>query len=122
VDNNAVYYKSFVVFGPAIFVVMLILTPNGHSESASKIKVSEEKTREEMVVLSRQLGVTCAECHNVQNFADTSKKTFKTAKDHLRIVEALRSNGFDGKKGPEASCFMCHQGTLRPKYKESANK
>jgi hypothetical protein len=121
-NNNAVYYKSMVVFGPAIFIVMLILSPSGHSESASKLKLTEEKTREEMVVISRQLGVTCAECHNVQNFASGEKKTFKVAKDHLRIVETLKQNGFDGKKGPEATCFMCHQGDLHPDYKESITK
>jgi hypothetical protein len=121
-DNNAVYYKSLFVSGPAIFIVLLILTPSGRSESASKIKIDEEKTRQEMVVISRQLGVTCAECHNVQNFALSDKKSFKVAKDHLRIVEVLRAQGFDGKKGPEASCFMCHQGALRPVFKESLTK
>lgn len=122
VENNAVYYKSMFVFGPAIFVFLLILTPNGHTESASKMKVDEEKTRQEMVVLSRQLGVTCAECHNVQDFTNGDKKTFKVAKDHLRIVATLRSQGFDGKKGPEATCYMCHQGKLRPDYKEHLEK
>lgn len=120
--NNAVYYKSMVVFVPAVFVVLLILSPNGHSESPSKMKVSEEKTRQEMVVISRQLGVTCAECHNVQNFASAEKKPYKIAKDHIRIVETLRAHGFDGKKGPEATCYMCHQGDLHPDYKEAVSK
>lgn len=120
--NNAVYYKSLVVFGTAIFLIMLILSPKGYSESASKLKTNEEKVRQEMIVISRQLGVTCTECHNVQNFASDEKKTFKVAKDHMRITETLRTNGFDGKKGPEASCFMCHQGKLRPDYKEVLTK
>ncbi|WP_413288359.1 photosynthetic reaction center cytochrome c subunit family protein [Bdellovibrio sp. HCB337] len=120
--NNAVYYKSLVVFGAAIFLIMLILSPKGYSESASTLKTNEDKVRQEMVVISRQLGVTCTECHNIQNFASDEKKTFKVAKDHMRITETLRGSGFDGKKGPEASCFMCHQGKLRPEYKESIKK
>lgn len=120
--NNATYYKSLVVFGAAVFVIMLILSPKGHTESASKIKVKEEQVRKEMIVISRQLGVTCTECHNVQNFASDEKKLFKVAKDHMRIVETLRGNGFDGKKGPEATCYMCHQGELKPDYKENLEK
>jgi len=116
--NNAVYYKSLIVFGAALFVGMLILSPKAYTESAAKLKTTEEKIREEMIVISRQLGVTCSECHNVQNFANADKKAFKVSKDHMRIVETLRGNGFDGKKGPEASCFMCHQGKLRPDYQE----
>lgn len=120
--HNATYYKSLVVLGAAIFIIMLILSPKAHTESASKLKSKEEKIRDEMLVMSRQLGVTCSECHNVQNFPSDEKKAFKVAKDHLRIVETLRDAGFDGKKGPEASCFMCHQGTLRPKFQEDLSK
>ena len=120
--NNAVYYKSLVVFGAAIFIIMLILSPKAHTESVSKMMASDDKTRQEMIVVSRQLGVTCAECHNVQNFSSDEKKSFKIAKDHMRIVQTLRSNGFDGKKGPEATCYMCHQGDLHPDYKETEAK
>jgi hypothetical protein len=120
--NNATYYKSLIVFGAAVFIVMLILSPKGHTESASKIKANENQVRQEMIVISRQLGVTCAECHNIQNFASDEKKTFKVAKDHMRILETLHSNGFDGKKGPEATCYMCHQGELHPDYKDPTEK
>lgn len=116
--NNAVYYKPLCLFGAAVFIIMLIMSPKGYSESASKLKTNEEKIRQEMIVISRQLGVTCTECHNIQNFASDEKKTFKVSKDHIRITETLRANGFDGKKGPEATCYMCHQGKLQPNYKE----
>lgn len=120
--NNATYYKSLVVFGAAIFIIMMIMSPKGYTESASKLKTNEDKVRQEMIVISRQLGVTCTECHNVNNFASDEKTGFKVAKDHMRIVETLRSNGFDGKKGPEASCYMCHTGKIRPEYKEKLEK
>lgn len=120
--NNAIYYKSLVLVSAALVIVMLLLSPKGHGESPAQFKESETKTREEMIVIARQLGVTCTECHNVQNFASDEKKTFKIAKDHMRIVATLKANGFDGKKGPEASCYMCHQGDLKPDYKETVGK
>ncbi len=121
-SHNATYYKSLIVFGAAIFIIMLILSPKAHTESAKKLKANEDTIRQEMVVISRQLGVTCTECHNVQNFTSDEKKTFKVAKEHMRIVATLRDNGFNGKKGPEATCYMCHQGELHPEYKENLGK
>lgn len=90
------------------------------AESAQNLKKSEEKVREEMIVISRQLGVTCTECHNVQDFKNGDKKTFKVGLEHIKLTEMLRENGMNGKSGrPEASCFMCHHGKLRPDYKEA---
>ncbi|XGC81754.1 hypothetical protein ACES2L_04565 [Bdellovibrio bacteriovorus] len=88
------------------------------SQSVAKFVTKEEKIREEMITISRELGVTCAECHNVQNFRDDSKKTFKVGKEHMKLTQMLKDNGFDGKKGPMATCYMCHRGKLVPDYKE----
>ncbi|MBO9667238.1 MAG: photosynthetic reaction center cytochrome c subunit [Bdellovibrio sp.] len=88
------------------------------AEPVSKFVTKEEKIREEMVVISRELGVTCTECHNVQNFASSEKKTFRVGKDHMKLTQMLKDNGFDGKKGPMATCYMCHRGKLSPDYKE----
>ncbi|WP_413584871.1 hypothetical protein [Bdellovibrio sp. HCB274] len=90
----------------------------GHANSVPKFVKSEEKIREEMVTISRELGVTCTECHNVQNFTDGSKKSFKVSKEHMKLTQMLKENGFDGKKGPTATCYMCHRGKLMPDYKE----
>ena len=90
------------------------------AESVKQFVTKEEKIRAEMVTISRELGVTCTECHNVQNFSDSSKKTFKVSLEHMKITQMLKNNGFDGKKGPEASCFMCHRGKLIPAYEETS--
>lgn len=71
-----------------------------------------------MVVISRHLGVTCTECHNLKNFRDDSKKAFKVSLEHMKWVELLKANGMDGKNAPEATCYMCHRGLLQPAYKE----
>ena len=84
-----------------------------HSEAAENFKKEQEIVRVQMVQLSRELGVTCTECHSTKNWKDESKASFKIAKDHIKTVEVLRNSGFNGKKYPEASCFMCHQGHLK---------
>lgn len=97
----------------------LILGTMAYSQTPEKIKQSEEEIRQEMITISRQLGVTCSECHNVKNFTDDSKKAFKVSLKHMKMVELLKLNGLSGSNSePEASCYMCHKGKLRFKYKE----
>lgn len=104
------------------FLFLLLLIPRVHAESVTQLVTNEEKVREEMITISRELGVTCTECHNVQNFREGSKKTFKVSKDHMKLTQMLKENGMDGKKGPLATCYMCHRGKLMPEYKEPVAK
>jgi hypothetical protein len=97
----------------ALSIFLLLYSEGALTESAEVFKKEQEIVRVQMVQLSRELGVTCTECHSAKNWKDSSKATFKIAKSHLKTVELLRSNGFNGKKFPEASCFMCHQGHLK---------
>lgn len=98
---------------------LFLLIPQAHSKSVTTFVTNEEKIREEMINISRELGVTCTECHNVQNFKDDSKKTFKVSKEHMKITQMLKENGFNGKNNaPAATCYMCHRGKLMPEYKE----
>lgn len=102
------------------FLFLLLLTfpafETAQSQSADKIKSSEEQIRQEMLTISKQLGVTCGECHNLKNFASDEKPSFKVSLDHMKLVDLMRERGMDGKRGPEASCYMCHQGQLKYKY------
>lgn len=108
-----------LIIGTAMtFAKLQVSLSQASAESAVGLKKSEDKVRAEMVVISRQLGVTCNECHNLQNFKNDEKKTFKVGLEHMKITQMLKEKGFDGKKGPEASCYMCHQGELRPDFKE----
>ncbi len=102
-----------MIYSVSIFLSALLYSSGGQTESAVRFKKEQEIVRIQMVQLSRELGVTCTECHSSKNFKDGSKATFKIAKDHMKTVEILRNSGFNGKKYPEASCFMCHQGKLK---------
>lgn len=103
------------------FFVFLIFSSQVQGEGVGKIITNEEKIREEMVQISRELGVTCSECHNVQNFADATKKSFQISAKHMKLTNLIRANGFDGKNGPIMTCYMCHRGKLIPDYKEPAS-
>ncbi len=111
--------KLLVIVFSFSLLILLFFAPEGRSQSAAKIKSHDEVVREQMIEMSRQLSVTCTECHRVDNFKDDKKPNFKIAKDHLEIVELLKSKGFDGKAGPVATCYMCHRGALTPAYKEN---
>lgn len=94
-------------------------SPTAFAQSAQDLKKSEAQIRVEMLTISKQLGLTCLDCHNSSNFASDEKKNFKVAQEHIKITEMLKERGFDGKRGPEASCYMCHRGELKPPYLDS---
>lgn len=105
------------IFIVLIFIMNIIVEVQ--AQTPEKLKQTEEEIRQEMITISRQLGVTCTECHNVKNFKDDSKKSFKVSLKHIKMVEFLKLNGLSGNNSePEASCFMCHKGKLHFKYKE----
>ena len=117
--------KSFPSWGLRLTTVLAplaLLLPQALAESVTSFVTKEDKIREEMITISRQIGVTCTECHNVQNFSNDSKKSFRVGKEHMKLTQMLKENGFDGKKGPEATCYMCHRGKLRPDFKEPVSE
>lgn len=102
---------------------MIVLTFKfAFAQTAEKIKKTEEEIRQEMIKISRQLGVTCTECHTTKNFKSDEKPNFKVSLSHMKVVEQLKQNGMSGKGNePEASCYMCHRGHLKYAYKEKFN-
>lgn len=101
-----------------IIPLLISLAMTASAQTASKIKTDEELMRESMLVISRQLGVNCTTCHNPENFRSDKKVEFKVAREHMKLTQLLIDSGLDGKKGPKASCYMCHRGELKPKYQE----
>ena len=88
------------------------------AQSAAAVKLQEEAVRKQMVSISRQLGVTCTVCHKTDNFKSDEKMQFRVALEHIKITQLLIDNGMDGKKSPQADCYMCHRGQLSPDFKE----
>ncbi|MEQ1879000.1 MAG: hypothetical protein ABL958_20340 [Bdellovibrionia bacterium] len=111
--------RSTVIFA-LVFGVQAVSSGTEPAKPAPKTTVTalELAQREAMVKISRQLGVTCNHCHDVKDFKDAKLENFKIAKEHMRVVELLNTQGFTGKKAPKADCFMCHRGKAMPDYKE----
>ena len=87
------------------------------AQTPSKLKTEEELMREQMVGMSKELGVTCTTCHNSENFKSDKKMEFKVAKEHMKLTQLLIDAGMNGQnKAPKASCYMCHRGELRPPF------
>lgn len=105
------FLKVFIL-GSFITTVNLI-SQNLWAESAAQIKMTESQIREQMIQITKELGTSCAECHDTQNFKNSSLPNHRVGKDHLKIVQMLRDNGMNGRNGPEASCYMCHRGQLK---------
>ena len=109
----------FVSKAVLIFIPTLLIAPKAQGQLPSKIIADDQAYRDYMLKITRQLGTTCAACHNLNNFSSSEKIEFKTSKDHIRITQALIDAGFDGQnKRPMADCYMCHRGKMKPDYRE----
>lgn len=115
-----------IILGTCVAVLgLMFFSEPGLSQSsqlagARELKLRDEQVREQMIVISRQLGVNCLTCHETDNFKSDKKSEFKISKDHMRIVQVLIDNGMNGVGGqPKADCYMCHRGELKPAYKEN---
>lgn len=114
--NNNLSPKSYPILILFLFLLVPELSP---AQIPEEIKKTEETIRKEMITLSRHLGTTCIECHNLKNFKESTKVSFQIAQKHLKAVELLKLNGFSGKNSePEISCYTCHQGKLKFNHKE----
>jgi hypothetical protein len=104
------------------WILLIFIAMFSQAQTAEKIKKSEEEIRQEMIKISRQLGVTCTECHSTKNFKSNEKPNFKVSLSHMKMVEVLKQNGLSGKGGePEATCYTCHRGQLKFDHKEKFN-
>jgi|GEM_PF-227787 len=115
--------SQFQIFNIILFLIIpsFELARGAESSSALKLKLTETEVREQMIKISAELGVACTECHNVNNFRDESLVNFRVAREHMKLVEVLKSAGMNGQKNqPEASCFTCHRGQLKYEHKMKA--
>ena len=103
------------------FAVLITILATGllaaAQEPAASMTDHEIKVRQYWVQISKELGVTCDYCHNVNNFKSFEKPQMKRTQEHVRIVELLNKKGFTYKDAPKADCYMCHRGKAIPDFK-----
>ncbi len=85
--------------------------------SPAKMNDADIRVRNEMLTISRQLGVTCNYCHNPDNLKDGSLKTHQIAKKHIELVKMLNSDS-EKRLIFQADCFTCHRGQAKYNWKE----
>jgi hypothetical protein len=112
----------FFLLVPPLFVPQSLFSS---TEIVSADASTEIRTK--MMAWSRQLGVTCVHCHNLENFKDKAKLTFKTALKHSQMVRVLQDEVFTERDKGNAlkikvDCYMCHRGKDLPAYQEPANQ
>lgn len=96
-------------------------------ENLQPVANEATEVREKMMVWSRQLGVTCVYCHNLDNFKDDKKNAFKVSLSHSHMVKVLQEEIFHERdKGNvlkvKVDCYMCHRGKDQPSYSEPPNR
>lgn len=106
--------KETIFLTVIALIVVVLLAPPAKTQSARNLKQTEQQIREEMLQITKELGTTCVACHQTNNFKDSSKKAFQVGAQHMKLVAVMKANGFDGKNGPEANCYMCHRGEIKP--------
>lgn len=101
----------------SLVVTTFALVAMGGSLNAPVKSDGDIAIRQNMVQISEQLGVTCTHCHDPNNLKSDKMKTWKVAKEHIRVTELLNSKaGFGGH--PKVDCYSCHRGEAIPKPRE----
>jgi hypothetical protein len=114
-----------------IIVALFIILPSPFIYSSEETTPITNPTpgdsKERMLGWSRQLGVTCVHCHNLDNFKDATKPTFKMSMLHRQSVRILQEEVFNQRdKGHvlkvQVDCYMCHRGKALPDFREPPNQ
>jgi len=79
---------------------------------------SVQETKTAMKVISKDLGVKCKFCHNLDNFADDSNKHKKIARSMMQMTGSLNKDYFSWEGAREITCWTCHQGSAEPPKKK----
>jgi hypothetical protein len=100
-----------------LLLIFLPLTCFSAPSKNAPLKDSDIKTRDYMVELSRQIGVTCTHCHDLKDFKKSDKPAYKLGQTHIEMV-AMLNEKYAGKVGEKVDCYMCHRGQPKWDYQE----
>lgn len=119
--------KNWLVFPllVALGVGGLVVRSNVYAEQQSKPKFAKNlqvltfvKSKKElkswMDMIKQSLGVDCAYCHNVHDFASDAKPTKRIARVMLKMLVQIRSTYFTFPHAKPPTCYTCHQGHKHP--------
>ncbi len=93
--------------------------PDAYSEPPTNLKLLKvdkpEDLRPIMQHFNQSLGVRCSFCHDREDFAkDMPHK--EMARTMIKVVSKINSQIFTWENAPSATCNMCHNGNVDPKF------
>ena len=93
---------------------------NVFSQPPKNLKVLKVEKGEDLRPIMRSfdqaLGVECAFCHDTQDFDKDTKPHKETARKMLEMVQKINTEIFTWEGAPKATCNMCHNGNVYPKF------
>jgi hypothetical protein len=91
--------------------------PKKQQPNPTNLKVLKVATGPEVSQIMRTftvgLGVQCIYCHVQGNFASDENPKKETARQMIRMSQAINANFPDGKM--RVTCYTCHRGEAEPK-------
>ena len=76
-----------------------------------------EQTKSYMKKMSKDLGVKCKFCHDLDDFASDENKHKTLARDMMKMVHTINGDFINWKDANPVTCWTCHQGKKEPPKK-----
>jgi hypothetical protein len=109
--------KSLLI---TFFVLTLFTFADGPFKNLHVLEIdNKDDMKSFMKSISRDLGVKCIYCHDIDDKSiDTKKK--KIARHMMKMIKEQNETYFSWKNAPQITCWTCHRGateveTIRPK-------
>ncbi|MCL5268752.1 MAG: c-type cytochrome [Bacteroidetes bacterium] len=104
----------------ADFVTEQILNPDTTNTYGEDLRVlhgihSRAQLMDVMNGFTEALGVQCAFCHNINDFASDEKPTKRMARLMIRMVTNIDTHYINQPNWEKVTCFTCHRGKSIPK-------
>lgn len=94
------------------------------SKPPTNLKILKVEKAEDLRPIMRSynaaLGVECDFCHVRPDFAKDTKAHKEVARKMIEMVDKINSQIFAWDAAPKATCHMCHNGNVYPKFNPPA--
>jgi hypothetical protein len=72
--------------------------------------LTDQQIQDTMELWTRQVGLTCDDCHAGEDYASDERHEKATARQMYQMVQSLNQQEFFRTSGRTADCFLCHKG------------
>ncbi len=102
-----------------IFLVLAFAAAGTAPENLQVLKYKDlQLTKNHMKEISRDLGVKCKFCHDLDDFSDDGNKHKTLSRTMMRMVITVNTDFLNWKDADQVTCWSCHQGKKYPPKKK----